>query len=367
MVENFINWQKDINVRRQGRSSIRVDQCALCNHNDICNKVRNARQLCNEFDSKNSVNFAALSSKDKKIVGSLYGSFIGDALGVPYEFRARSVMDKNPCTTMIAFGAHGQPLGTWSDDSSLMLATVDNIVEGFSLNGLARNFLNWMELGHFSPFGEVFDVGNTTYEAIMNYKYGQFPIHCGPTHNKASGNGSLMRILPMAFYTKNKQDYLANNDIINVSCITHGNKNCLLACVMYCKIVQYLFDGEDKIRALDMTREYIRKTENDIPDIFDRLMNADFWTIDRKDIRSSGFVVHTLESAIWSFLNTDNYKDCVIAAVNLGDDTDTTACVAGGLAGLYYGVDDIPSSWLNILARTHELNRVFTEFAKEMN
>ena len=121
--------------------------------------------------------------------------------------------------------------------------------------------------------------------------------------------------------------------------------------------------------ALDIAREYIRgylRNKKDELEQFERIMCSDFTQIAECAIRSSGYVVDTLEAAIWCLMNTDNYKDCVLKAVNLGDDTDTVACVAGGLAGVYYGIDDIPTEWIQSLARTEELNEIFREFSKKI-
>lgn len=367
MVEKFKDWQDDITSSRRGNLKIRVDQCEMCSHREDCVKQRNARILCDEFDSKQKIDFSNLTDKEKHIIGGLYGAFVGDALGVPYEFKTRSLLEKNPCNTMISFGSHGQPLGVWSDDSSMILATVDDIIDGYNLDSLARKFVNWMHIGQYSPFGEVFDIGNTTYESLMKYKYGNNPLNCGLKSPKASGNGSLMRILPMALYTWHKSEYIMHSEICNVSAITHGSSNCLIACLMYSKMVQALMEGNSREDSLEIARNYVKQLREDVPDTFERLLTVDFKSLDASKIKSSGFVIDTLEAAIWSFMNTDNYRDCVLKAVNLGDDTDTVSCVAGGLAGIYYGIDGIPLSWIHILARTHELNEIFTEFVKKVN
>lgn len=366
MVEKFTKWQED--VKSLGKN-VQLNQCDLCTKKESCSKVRNARKLCDEIEFKYEIDFDDLDEKDNRIVGGLYGAFIGDALGVPYEFRSRNVLKLNPCETFIAFGSHGQPMGTWSDDSSLMLATIDAIIDRYSLNSIASRFVSWFTTGKFSPYGEVFDIGYTTREALTKYMRGYPPMQSGSRRTLSSGNGSLMRILPMAFMIRGKNEYIAYNIIDDVGSITHGSLDCLISCRFYCAFVKALMDGNLKEIAFELAKEYTKKylrSIRDDTDNFDRIMSDDFCTLDADQIQSSGYVVHTLEAAVWCFLNTSNYKDCVLKAVNLGDDTDTVASVAGGLAGVYYGMDDIPREWVHILSRTEELNEVFREFCKKV-
>jgi ADP-ribosyl-[dinitrogen reductase] hydrolase len=175
-------------------------------------------------------------NKDK-IFGGIFGLIVGDALGVPVEFVPREVLKKNPVTDMIGYGTYNQPPGTWSDDSSLTLCLVDSLCNGFNLNDIAKKFIKWYEEAYWTPFGEVFDVGNTTRIAINNLIYGIPPEKAGPSDEKSNGNGSLMRILPISFYVKNL-DLDEQFDIPHkVSSITHGHPRSLIACGYYVQFI----------------------------------------------------------------------------------------------------------------------------------
>lgn len=297
-------------------------------------------------------------SLENKLKSAILGLAIGDALGVPYEFISRDIIKKNPCIDMIGYGTHNKSAGTWSDDTSLTLCLLDNLNnKNINYNDIMDSFALWYNNGKYTADGNTFDVGMTTRDAINNYKIGKNPIKCGLSDEYSNGNGSLMRILPIAFYIKkyfNSQLFEnseAINIIYNISSLTHSHKRSLIACVIYTAIALNLINDmniEEAInKALKDSFDYY-KNEKDI-NYYKRIFDCDFKNLNDTEIESSGYVVHTLEASIWILLNTSNYKDAVLKAVNLGDDTDTTAAVTGGLAALYYGVDNIPSNWIDTL------------------
>ena len=244
-----------------------------------------------------------------KLRSAIYGFAIGDALGVPYEFKERNTFI---CTDMIGHGTWNQEDGTWSDDTSLTLATAKSIKDKgcIDLKDIRKNFEAWLYNDEFTANGTVFDVGGTTREAI-ELEHGMDGFH-------DNGNGSLMRILPLAFTTA------SDEDIANVSAITHAHEISKKACIEYIHIARKLIKGEK---------------------YHDELIK----NIDESEIKSGGFVLDTLVASLWCILNTCNYKDAVLKAVNLGSDTDTTAAVTGGLAGIIYGFDAIPKEWIDKL------------------
>ncbi|WPC38384.1 ADP-ribosylglycohydrolase family protein [Brachyspira hyodysenteriae] len=297
-------------------------------------------------------------SLENKLKSAILGLAIGDALGVPYEFISRDIIKKNPCIDMIGYGTHNKSAGTWSDDTSLTLCLLDNLNnKNINYNDIMDSFALWYNNGKYTADGNTFDVGMTTREAINNYKIGKNPIKCGLYDEYSNGNGSLMRILPIAFYIKkyfNSQLFESSeviNIIYNISSLTHSHKRSLIACVIYTAIALNLINDmniEESInKALKDSFDYY-KNEKEI-NYYKRIFGSDFKNLNDTEIESSGYVVHTLEASIWILLNTSNYKDAVLKAVNLGDDTDTTAAVTGGLAALYYGVDNIPSNWIDTL------------------
>ena len=289
----------------------------------------------------------------------LLGTAIGDALGVPVEFEYRQVLEKNPVVGMREYGTHNQPKGTWSDDSSLALCLAESLCNGYNLNDIADKFIRWYYDGYCTPYGRVFDVGITTARAISNLQSGIKPNLAGMDRERDNGNGSLMRILPLVPYILNMKEEDRFRIIGEVSSLTHRHPRSILACIALCEFaIQYinLQAVERAYQAMQQTILQLLKKEmfieEDIP--FERLIGLsyeEFKAIELKDIRSTGYVIDTLEASLWCVFNTTNYKDAVLKAVNLGDDTDTVGAITGGLAGIIYGYDTIPSEWLEVLVR----------------
>lgn len=239
----------------------------------------------------------------------IYGLAVGDALGVPYEFRPRGTFE---CTDMIGYGTHEQPAGTWSDDTSMTLATCDSIRElgRIDTEDMRDKFMSWIANDEYTIDG-VFDYGGTTARALRSGK--------GGSGERDNGNGSLMRIAPLAFVDA------TDDEICEVSAITHAHRTSTDACVIFVKLMRDVMNGTLPSWALKL---------KGVPE---------------REIRSGGFVRDTLKAATRCFVNTNSYEDCVLAAVNLGDDTDTTAAVAGALAGTAYGLKAIPQEWIDTL------------------
>lgn len=264
-----------------------------------------------------------------KIYDGIMGLVVADALGVPYEFKKRGTFK---AVDMVGFGTYNQPPGTWSDDSSMTLATLESIGRLGKIDpaDIMENFSQWLNCGSFTPYGEVFDVGGGTRRAINRYSNGVEPLKCGGRTRMDNGNGSLMRILPLAFIP------CSMNDINNVSRLTHAHEISLRACRLYIGITELLLKGVPPYLALSESGIFVKE--------FSRIPTL--WKLSRDEINSSGYVVDTLEAALWCVLHGHDYKSTVLMAVNLGEDTDTVAAVAGGLAGIIYGMGDIPTKWL---------------------
>lgn len=298
-----------------------------------------------------------------KCKAAILGLIVGDALGVPAEFKSRRTMKNDPITDMVGYGTHNQPAGTWSDDSSMVIATMEWLGEiqdnqpDYAL--LMDKFSNWLMYGDYTPYGEVFDCGISTSGAIINYGKGMDPLECGGKSEWENGNGSLMRILPAAlFYAEAlATDEMEGKELIyNLSALTHGHLRSKMACLIYAKLIADLICNPDKDK-MEIVKKSIAVCKRCFDSATEKENYARMWnvptfaSIEETDIRSSGYVVDTLEAAIWCFLNTDNYKDCVLKAVNLGEDTDTIGAVSGGLAGLYYGMEAIPRKWIDLLPK----------------
>ena len=303
----------------------------------------------------------------------LLGIAIGDALGLPVQFLDREVVAKNPVTTMIGYGQFNVPAGTWSDDSSLSLCLAESLCKGYDLSDIANNFVKWMFEGFWTPFNKAFDIGKTTYFAVVNLRNGVSPYLAGMDRERDNGNGSLMRILPLVPYILNVEPEERYKIIGEVSSLTHRHPRSILACIVLCDFaIQYINQQscEKAYQTMQQTLLQLLKREmfieEDVP--FKRLVGLsynEFKAIELKDIRSTGYVIDTLEASLWCIFNTSNFKDAVLKAVNLGDDTDTVGAITGGLAGIIYGNDSIPSEWINVLARKDDIielaNRIDSE------
>ena len=245
------------------------------------------------------------------------------------------------------------PAGSWSDDSSMMLATVESIARLGKINtdDIMKNFVRWVNESEFTPYGEMFDIGRATRNAIQRYVAGIPAEQCGGTAEWDNGNGSLMRILPLAF---TDCDYETVNA---VSSLTHAHEISKAACRVYVYIARQLLQGK--------TLEEIYNCFGMKQSTFERLPILKDLT--RDEIKSTGYVVDTLEAALWCNLNSSSYRECILLAVNLGNDTDTVAAVAGGLAGIIYGVggeQGISEEWINQIARKEWIVELCGKFEK---
>ncbi len=296
-----------------------------------------------------------------KIASALIGVCVGDALGVPVEFSSRSERLLHPVTTMISGGIHNQPPGTWSDDSSLTLCLADVLChQGYDLDAIAQSFCRWYQEGFWTARGEIFDIGGTTEIAINRLRQGVLPLEAGETSDRSNGNGSLMRILPLVFLYKQESFPSLVVKVHYCSKLTHAHRRSQMACGIYISIAIALLEGRTLKQAYLSGIERI-KPFYEIGEFgeqfryFQRVVSGDIETLDSNQIESSGYVIHTLEASLWCLLTTSSYSEAVLKAVNLGDDTDTTSAVTGGLGGIYYGLENIPSEWIKTLARKDEI------------
>jgi ADP-ribosylglycohydrolase len=306
------------------------------------------------------------------IRNALLGVITGDALGVPVEFTPREELRKNPVKGMRGYGTYNQPPGTWSDDSSLTLCLAEALTSPFDMTRIARSFVDWLYHNRWTPHGEVFDVGNTTGAALRNLKEGATPERSGLTGSASNGNGALMRIMPLLFEVKDLDDAMDRYQVIGkVAAITHGHIRSRLSCFYYLEYARSLLQGDQPREAYHQSNqnllELMDKLNIDASEAshFNRLTGGNIDQLEDSDIGSGTYVVHTLEAATWCILNTQNYQESVLKAVNLGEDTDTTAAVTGGLSGLIYTADGIPAEWIQSLARLDDIEHVIAKLNKK--
>ena len=291
----------------------------------------------------------------ERILGGLWGAVVGDAIGVPVEFQSRGELRAHPVTDMRGGGTYGQPPGTWSDDSSLSLCTVEGLIDGFDPERIAKLFVRWLHDAYWTPWGKVVDVGITTRQAIARLADGADPEQAGLNDENSNGNGSLMRILPVALRFAGSPAAELVSYAHRASSLTHRHPRSQVACGLYCLIARALLGGLGPADAYEYAIQEHRSLYLKAPYLlelpyFERVMSGQVGRLAEDAVASSGYVVHTLEASIWCLLNTSSFREATSRAVNLGEDTDTTGTVTGGLAGIYYGAGAIPEEWREQLA-----------------
>jgi ADP-ribosylglycohydrolase len=309
------------------------------------------------------------------VKSAMLGLAVGDALGVPVEFRSRDRLDKEPVTGMRAYGTHQQPAGTWSDDTSMALCLLKSLTQcGVDCGDMMARFFRWADEGYMTAHGKVFDMGISTQKALSRYGRGTPPLECGSQGQYDNGNGSLMRILPMALYLHCRfgPEFSSKPEayelIHQASRVTHAHPISQISCGIYCAIANEFLCGHFAPDDMQRGIAFAKGLYAILPE-FAPWLEQFGWvdvnvlrSLPRERVRSDGFVIHTLEAALWCLLAFDSYKDCLLAAVNLGDDTDTTGAAAGGLAGIRWGWDSIPAEWLQVLARRGDIEALCCSF-----
>ena len=301
------------------------------------------------------------------VYSGIIGGIVADALGVPYEFNSREKMQQNPATGITGYGEYNQPPGTWSDDSSMTLATMDSLKNGINYKDMIEKFCLWINDAEYTPHDEVFDNGLTTHAALSNYMHNDiYPTESGLTGDRDNGNGSLMRIMPAILYA-NAMELIPEEKmefINNVSSLTHAHPISQASCNIYRIIVDEILENPKKdfneliTSGINKSRKYF---DNDEFSCFKNLYN-DLYNMDESKLSSKGYVVFSLELALHTCYHTNSYKEAVLKAVNYGGDTDTNALIAGGLAALYYGYDSIPEIWLEQIVKLDYIKELCEEF-----
>ncbi|MBN1981545.1 MAG: ADP-ribosylglycohydrolase family protein [Chitinivibrionales bacterium] len=331
----------------------------------------------------------------EKCKNALYGSILADAFGAQSERSGPNDRSLRGVKRMFGYGQPDHPKGTWSDDTSLILATMDSLCRGYNLDDLAANFCDWLFHGAWTPYGYVMDVGLTTFTALENYQSKSKSIHdCGGETEDDNGNGSLMRILPAAlFFTKqmiapaetSPADATSETGAIEtflekiheVSSITHNHPRSKMGCGIYSLLVRNLLLSSESdvlekedilLKTVTQAAAYYKKQKAYKTELttYNRILSAKICTLRQEDISSSGYIVHTLETALWCFLHYETGRDIILQTATLGLDTDTASTASGGLAGLYYGLDDIDSEWISTLSKKEFIQSCIIQFLQNI-
>jgi len=313
----------------------------------------------------------------------IMGVITGDALGCPVQFLSREQVARNPVTGMRGYGTFHLPAGSWTDDGSLTMAALVSILEKKCVDpeDIMDRFVRWLNDGEYTPFGESFDNGRATTESIFRYIRTHDVRTCGGRGASDNGNGSLMRIMPVCLYafTMQRAGKMTDEEAVAlihcISGLTHNHLRAKIACGLYFFMVrEILTDSTNTPKertlaeclqaGLDAGFAFYEKDPAILEELrcYDRLRDlAAFENVPVSKIRGSGYVVAALEAAVWSLLQEDSFEDALLTAVNLGEDTDTVAAIAGGLAGLFYGYSQIPSKWLCVIQRRDWIESVCDE------
>lgn len=318
----------------------------------------------------------------------IFGVAVGDALGCPVQFFKREQVKSFNITGMVGHGTYDMEAGTWTDDTSMTLAFADSLAhcQKIDYDDIMNRFYAWMCKNEYTPGGKAFDFGRTCVSAVMKHSKGRPALECGGKKEQENGNGSLMRIAPLVFYIReqfgdqafsSENAELAFETVHNVSRLTHAHPIALLGCDIYMILLSEIISGKKSCHEGDLARSKetliagvfskMKAFLENHPEFssafskYERIFSPDFIHLSEDVIHSTGYVVDTLEAALWCFLNSDSYRECLLKAVNLGGDTDTIGAVAGGIAGLFYKDDEksaIPREWLAVIQNKELIERI---------
>ena len=308
----------------------------------------------------------------RAVVNGIIGFAIGDALGVPVEFKPRNYFNNNKVDRMLEYGTHNQPKGTWSDDTSTTIAVMDSINEcgDIDFNDIMKKFVNWYFKANYTATDTVFDIGIATSESISNYIKGVEATKCGPSGFRQNGNGSLMRMLPIVFYciANNLPENQEVKLIDDFSSMTHGHEISKLGCKIFCDYIkEYLLTkSKDEAYKNILSKDYSKYYSYEAIEAYSRILDGNLPSISEDEISGSGFVVHSLEASLWCTLNSNSYEEAVLKAVNLGDDTDTVGAITGGINGIIYGLPSIKNEWKEDLKKVDYLFNLSEKFSNNI-
>lgn len=289
-----------------------------------------------------------------RLLGSFLGLAIGDAVGTTVEFRERDTFE--PVTDMVGKGPFNLPAGYFTDDTSMALCLAESLIAYPLLDrdDLLGRFSRWYREGENSPTGRCFDIGTTTRSAIVNWeKNGVVLNNTGPWD---AGNGSIMRLAPAVIKWHNDSDRAIATAIMQ-SETTHGTIECIDSCDLLARVLLTAYSAQDKEAIFNIEiKDYWTPKVKEILSTLN---------VTRDEVKSSGYVIHTLHAALWCFKNTDNFRDAILLATNLGDDADTVAAVTGQIAGAFYGMGNIPITWLHTLYETERFIELVDKLTNE--
>jgi ADP-ribosyl-[dinitrogen reductase] hydrolase len=298
-------------------------------------------------DPKNIHTNQNIRTKPDRFRGCLLGLSVGDAVGTTVEFQGRGSF--SPLTDMVGGGPFHLKPGQWTDDTSMALCLATSLVEcqGFNADDQMQRYWAWYQEGYLSSTGHCFDIGNTVRQALEQYHRTGNP-YSGSTHPRSAGNGCIMRLAPVPLFYHGDLDRAIHFSGESAR-TTHGAEECIEASRLFGSMLWYAISCYAKAELLTPQHPSI------VCPSLQSIARGEYRTKTIDEIRGSGYVVQSLEAALWCFWTTDSFEAAILQAANLGDDADTTAAICGQIAGAYYGESGIPPHWLDRLVMVEDI------------
>ena len=309
-----------------------------------------------------------------KSINGIIGLAIGDAIGVPIEKKTREELIINPVTEMLVNSTYDLPKGTWSGSTSMVLATIDSINKTLTIDtrDLANKFVDWIKNANYTANNRVFNISTTIVQSLAVYEEGYTePEKCGGDYESENENGSLMRMLPIAYYAYAKKlEVLDIYEIVRkTSSITYAHEISIMGCFIYVCYAIKLLEGKTKEEAYNYIKniDYREYFSNSTFKKYSRIIKDNIYEYDLDNIKSTNYIIDTLEAVLWVIHNTESFNSSIIGAINLGDDTSAIGACTGGLAGIIYGIRTINIDWKVDLLKYDYIKEFCEKFDKTLN
>lgn len=302
---------------------------------------------------------------------AILGMAVGEAMGIPVDFVERDKLLENPVLEMKSFGSHNKPIGTWSSDTAMTLATIDSITNcfGVSMEDLGNRFVDWMEKGKYTASGDRFDIGRTSMIAISRFEKTLDPFECGSMAEDSNENDVLTRMIPIAFYCHNQK--MNQNDIYDlvrkVAGITHAHEVSIMGAYIFVLYTMKLLEKKSKFDAYqELKKSNFSQFSRSTMEKYVRILRKDIGDLPMEAITTGNGIVETLEACFWVFLNTSNYNQAIIGGINLGGDASTLGACLGALAGISFGIKSMNPEWRIDLKRYTYISRLCDNFDESL-
>lgn len=309
----------------------------------------------------------------KNLKASLYGYIIGDAVGLPLKNKSRKELLKKPINEMLPIDGYND-IGYWSCNSSFILATLDSIIENekkINYSDLMRKYLECLNNNKYSSSNKIIsDIDEVIINSLNNFKDNKTPLDCGSKKYEDNNNKSLARMLPIVLYCYYKK--VEEDDIYNLvkkySSLTHAHQLSIMASYIYVRFMLNILKGKNKTTSYNLIKyiDYEKYFRKEIISEFSRLLKDNINELSLEEIQSTDNVVDTLEATIWIILNTNNYQQAIVGAINLGGDTNTIGALVGAVAGIIYGVDDVPHKWIDNIKKKDFINNIILNLVMQL-